>query len=211
MRSESEKRSLRRKILVLACGIGLLALLIFYQPYLRGKEKEAYKEMKKQEEQAEPAGEQQELPDTEQDEPEEETDIKTEAEIPEKQGAYITNLDEFATEVMGKNTYLLQESFSKWIEEKKINAVSGHIFHVMIPESDPQSINYYIRIEDEKGSLVMLAYHPRENVVTASICKYTEEEIKNEVWEDNGPQQRDVPAEAENLNEEEADEPGGEN
>lgn len=109
----------------------------------------------------------------------------------------IVNLDEFAETVMGENTYLLTERLEGWIEENQLNAKKGTIFHVMVPESDPQSINFYLRLSDKRGSLVMLSYHPRENIVTASICNYTEEEIKDEVWEaDNGPAERDVPAEA---------------
>lgn len=115
----------------------------------------------------------------------------------EKSGTVcIVNLDEFAETLMGENKYLLTERLGEWIKENQLNTQEGTIFHVMVPESDPQSINFYLRLSDKRGSLVMLSYHPRENIVTASICNYTEEEIKNEIWEaDNGPAERDVPAE----------------
>ena len=110
-----------------------------------------------------------------------------------QQGVSIINLDEYATRLMGDNTKLLKERLEEWVKDYQLNAEEGTIIHVMVPQSDPQSINFYIRLSDERASLVLLAYHPRENVVTASQCNYTEEEIANEVWEaDNGPAVRDV-------------------
>ena len=44
----------------------------------------------------------------------------------------------------------------------------------------------------------MLAYHPRENFVTAGLCQYSEQEVLSEAWSDNGPAERgakDGPAE----------------
>lgn len=105
----------------------------------------------------------------------------------------IINLDEYALKLMGKNTGLLNERLSEWMEDYQLEVKEGTIIHVMVPASDPQSINFYIRLSDERGSLVLLTYHPRENIVTASQCSYTEEEIQAEVWEaDNGPAVRDV-------------------
>lgn len=110
-----------------------------------------------------------------------------------KQEVSIINLDEYATRLMGDNTKLLNQRLTEWVKDYQLNAEEGTIIYVMVPQSDPQSINFYIRLSDERASLVLLAYHPRENVVTASQCNYTEEEIANEVWEaDNGPAVRDV-------------------
>ena len=49
-------------------------------------------------------------------------------------------------------------------------------------------------------------------MVTASSCNYTQEEIIQEVWSDNGPLNRDVSPEEEALARQEADseEAGGE-
>lgn len=119
----------------------------------------------------------------------------------------ITNLDEYASKLMGKNTGLLRERLAEWMEDYQLEIKEGTIIHVMVPASDPQSINFYIRLSDERGSLVLLTYHPRENIVTASQCSYTEEEIQAEVWEaDNGPAVRDVSPE-----EDTGGNPGGEN
>lgn len=103
----------------------------------------------------------------------------------------ITNLEE-ALCVMDKNIVLLEERLNDWAAEKNVKGSSAEIFHVMVPQSDPQSIQFYLKLDDKKQSLVMLAYHPRENVVTASSCQYSEEEIIQEVWEDNGPDIRDA-------------------
>ena len=111
----------------------------------------------------------------------------------EEKKVEITNLDEYASKLMGKNTGLLEERLAEWVEDYQMEVKEGIIIHVMVPASDPQSINFYIRLSDERGSLVLLTYHPRENIVTASQCSYTEEEIQAEVWEaDNGPAVRDV-------------------
>lgn len=181
-------KSLKWKLAVLIVAVILLVGLIALQINQRKKERSEYKkiveqeELQKQERKKEGKKENINLENTDQEKSD--TDI------------CIVNLEEFAEALMGENTYLLTERLAGWVEENQLNAKEGTIFHVMVPESDPQSINFYIRLSDKRSSLVMLSYHPRENIVTASICNYTEDEIKNEVWEaDNGPAQRDVPAE----------------
>lgn len=105
----------------------------------------------------------------------------------------ICNLKEYAGEVMGDNAVLLEQRLGKWKKENKLEVTEGIIFQVLIPDSDTQSINFYLSLNDVKESIVLLSYHPRENIVTASNCQYTKEEILNEIWEDNGPMKRDVP------------------
>ncbi len=114
-------------------------------------------------------------------------------------GIRITNLAEYASPAMGTNARLLEQSLAGWVTEKKNTAKRGTIIHVMVPQSDPQSVHYYVRMEDSAGTLVLLSYHPRENVVTASDCSYTEEEILAEAWEGNAPCDRDVSPEADAL------------
>ena len=103
----------------------------------------------------------------------------------------ITNREK-ALPIMDKNIGLLEERLNEWAAEMNLKASTAEIFHVMVPQSDPQSIQFYIRLDDKKQTKAMLAYHPRENVVTASSCQYSEAEILGEVWEDNGPDIRDA-------------------
>lgn len=218
------QRSLKRKLLLLIGAILLLIVLIFYQDYMKRKDNEAYEEQLEQEqveeqqkedglmgvpdsgtvEQNIPGGKGaravQSGPSTEAVQP----DSREPAE-PEKERFPITNLEEYASQVMGGNKHLLEESLAGWVKEKNLSGTSGTIFYTLVPETDHQSIQYYIRLDDEKASLVMLAYHPRENVVTASSCNYTQEEIFQEVWSDNGPLNRDVSPEEEALARQEAD------
>lgn len=109
----------------------------------------------------------------------------------------IQNLEEYAKAVMGENAELLEQALVSFVKERHLDVTEAVIFHVMVPMSDPQSIHYYVRLEDGKGTLVLLAYHPRENLVTASACNYTEAEVMEEIWENNGPVQRDITPEEE--------------
>lgn len=112
----------------------------------------------------------------------------------------ILNLDEYAKATLGENAKLLEQALASFVKDRHLDATEAVIFHVMVPMSDPQSIHYYVRLEDSKDTLALLAYHPRENLVTASICNYTEAEVMEEIWENSGPAQRDVPpGEAEAL------------
>lgn len=230
-RKQRMRASLKRKLLLFIGALLLLIGLIFYQDYMKRKDNEAYEEQLKQEQKEGqkkedvitgvldfgamelnlPGGDTQdglfqEEDRTERKEPAAgvQPDSGEPAE-PEKERFPITNLEEYASQVMGGNKYLLEESLAGWVKEKNLKGTSGTIFYTLVPETDHQSIQYYISLDDEKTSLVMLAYHPRENVVTASSCNYSQEEIIQEVWSDNGPPNRDVSPEEEALALQEAD------
>lgn len=187
------KKGLKGKVVLLILGIVLLACLIVFQQQRRNTKEAAYEKTVGQERRKE------------QEETQKVQEIKTKAAKEEAAGKSktqaqktripITNLEESAAEVLGKQAYLLEERLTEWVKEEQSDAEGGSIFHVSVPLSDPQSICFYVKLADERGSLVLLSYHPREKLVTASRCSYTQEEVKAEVWEDNGPAQRDVPEE----------------
>ncbi len=196
-KNNSYGNSLKWKVLLLILGILLMVGLVVFQ--YRKREKTDEKRAIAQEEVQEKIQNQKEETKEKSDGAGENgvrEDVPKfgtqEEEQSEKQEIEITNLDEYATRIMGENTSLLNKRLTEWAEEYQLDVSTGNIIHVMVPKSDPQSINFYIRLSDERGSLVLLAYHPRENVVTASRCDYTEEEIINEVWENNAPAVRDV-------------------
>lgn len=194
MRKKNKKKadtygnSLKWKALLLVVGIvGIVGVAVMQHTQQEKKNEKKAIEQEEQQEKLQQQTEESEkgLENSSENVPESGTEKKEEVTI--------TNLDEYATRIMGENTKLLNQRLTEWEKDYQLNADEGTIIHVMVPKSDPQSINFYIRLSDERGSLVLLAYHPRENVVTASQCNYTEEEIVNEVWEgDNGPAVRDV-------------------
>lgn len=199
MRRTTDRSKLKWKILILIGAVLLLIGSIFLRQYERKKAREDYEKYEKQESGTEAKEERKKEgmdKEREADHPKEESARQKETEEEKDAAVHITNLEKYATDLMGGNAVLLERSLGGWAKEKHLAAASAVILNVMIPEDDPQSISFYIRMEDEEGSLVTLSYHPRENVVTASDCTYTEEEIQAEAWEGNGPGQRDVPAEA---------------
>lgn len=214
------RNKLRWKLLLLFGAILLLIAAIFLRQREREKAKEEYEasikqesKVKNQEEELKGEfGEGQETEDRFQDA--EKTTGFPDQKSEETVMVHIRNLEEYAADLMGDDTRLLEKSLGEWIMEKHLDAESAAILNVMIPESDPQSIHFYIRMDDGDGSLVLLSYQPREKVVTASACDYTEEEILAEAWEGNGPGQRDVTAEEDTEflnNQEEMNDTEGEN
>lgn len=191
--------SLKRKVLLLILGILLLVGLVVFQYKKKEEAEERRPEAQEelQENVLKQEAEVQETDGTKEKGTEEDVPKSgTQEEQSEKSEAVIINLDEYAAKLMGENAELLNERLTEWVEEYRLNVTEGTIIHVMVPKSDPQSINFYIRLSDERSSLILLSYHPRENIVTASQCAYTEEEVMAEVWEgDNGPAVRDVPPE----------------
>ena len=195
------RNKLRWKLLLLFGAILLLIAAIFLRQREREKAKAEYEASIKQEREGKNQeeewkgefGEEQETEDRFLD-TEETTGLQDEK-GEETVTVHIRNLEEYAADLMGDDTGLLEESLGNWVVEKHLDAESAAILNVMIPENDPQSIHFYIRMDDGEGSLVLLSYQPGEKVVTASDCDYTEEEILAEAWEGNGPGQRDVTVE----------------
>lgn len=140
---------------------------------------------------------------------ENETD-KEAASTPAEAKTAISNLDIYAIPSMGQSAALLEQSLSQYVSEQQLAATGGTIVHVMVPDSDPESVYYYVQLDDPAGTICLLAYHPREDVVTASACSYSLEEVLAESWQSDAPAIRDVPPEEDIMYEEEqAREEGG--
>ena len=183
------------KIGLLLAGLLLFLGLVILNHYRSAREREEYQELleEKKEEQeaggvtAEPKRLPEETPDSE---PEE-------AEADEEKLVDITNLEAFATPVMGMYDELLTESLDEWMQEQMIEAGTAEILQAVVPKDDPQVTEFYVRMGDAEQSLAKLVWHPRERIVTTSESIYTETELMEEPWGDNGPRHRDLTPEEE--------------
>lgn len=106
----------------------------------------------------------------------------------------IDNLNEYVSVLESEKQQQFLESLTNFVKEEGIAAESGTIFYTMVPENDQESVSYFVSLGGEPEVICQLSYHTREKIVTASKSTYTREEIENEVWQNNGPDERDVPA-----------------
>ena len=119
----------------------------------------------------------------------------------------IDNLNEYVSVLDSEKQHQLLESLTNFAKQEGITTENGTIFYTMIPESDPESISYFVSLGGEPEVICQLSYHTREKIVTASRSTYTREEIESEVWQNNGPDERDVPSDVDAAFEQEQDVP----
>lgn len=117
----------------------------------------------------------------------------------------IDNLNEYVSVLDSEKQHQLLESLTNFAKQEGITTENGTIFYTMIPESDPESISYFVSLGGEPEVICQLSYHTREKIVTASRSTYTREEIESEVWQNNGPDERDVPSDVDAAFEQEQD------
>lgn len=122
-----------------------------------------------------------------------EDEPKADGDVPEKGTVKITNLDVYATAIMGSDADLLEDQLSSYAASAGILSAGGNIIHVAVPEDEPDSVAFFVRLDD--GTIATLTWHPSDRTVTAAACSYTEEEIREEVWQGGGPAERDIPEE----------------
>lgn len=106
----------------------------------------------------------------------------------------IDNLNEYVSVLESEKQQQFLKSLTNFVKEEGIAAESGTIFYTMVPENDQESVSYFVSLGGEPEVICQLSYHTREKIVTASKSTYTREEIENEAWQNNGPDERDVPA-----------------
>lgn len=198
MKREPYSKKLKLKFILLAVAVAFLIFSIIYSQQKRSTDKKEYENLVEQESESSKQTETENRiseVETQTEKQDTERRLGLPADAWDETEVTITNVDTYAKDVMEDHTDLLAQRLGEWITDEKLSAKTGTILGVMVPDSDPGSINFYIQLDDSNSSLVLLSYHPRENVVTASPCNYTKEEIEAEAWEGSGPDQRDVSAE----------------
>ena len=103
----------------------------------------------------------------------------------------IWNLDEFAVPMLGGDAQLLNRQLGKFAEGTGKEISSAEIFYVLVNESDSEKVDFYVKIFPT-NDIVKLTFDYNDSSVSADFCPYTEEEIKNEIWNEAAPAIRDV-------------------
>ena len=62
---------------------------------------------------------------------------------------------------------------------------------MLVNESDSEKVDFYVKIFPT-NDIVKLTFDYNDSSVSADFCPYTEEEIKNEIWNEAAPAIRDV-------------------
>lgn len=115
-----------------------------------------------------------------------ETEMET---LPEEE--LIQNLAEFAVPVLEENAELLNRQLEKFAEGTGKEISSAEIFYVLVNESDAEKVDFYVKVFPA-NEIVKLTFDYNDGSVDAESCLYTEEEIKNEIWNGEAPAIRDV-------------------
>jgi len=103
----------------------------------------------------------------------------------------ILNLEEFATPLLEDDAFLLNERLEKYVEGMGRNVSSAEIFYVILSEKENDCFDFYVKLlpGDE---IVKLTFDYKDSSVVAGACEYTEEEIRNEIWNGGAPPIRDL-------------------
>ena len=116
--------------------------------------------------------------------------IETESESLEE-NFLIFNLDEFATPLLENDAQLLEKRLKKYVEGMGKEISSAEIIYVAVADSEEDSMDFYLKLAPG-NEIVKLTYVYKDSSVIASACEYTEEEIKNEIWNEGAPAIRDM-------------------
>lgn len=191
IRTNSRKKNIIKKCLVLLGAIAVLVGVVIYGHWQTNREHQSYEESLKE------GTESVDLKSNTESVPESGTgDTPGEATSEMIYTANITNLDFYCTPVMGEDSMLLVQSLNYYLSQKGIVCDSGEIVQVQVPEDEPESVRYYVMLNDESSRIVILEYHTVENIVTCSSCNYSNEEIIGEPWSE-APAQTDISPEEE--------------
>lgn len=89
------------------------------------------------------------------------------------------------------------ECLTNYVKQKEMDATAGSVFYASVPEEEPDSMQYYVQLNDSMQTIVILTWHQNEKTVTASQCSFTREDVLNECWNNIQPAERDITPEEE--------------
>lgn len=92
----------------------------------------------------------------------------------------IKDLDPMATQIMGSNANLLEEKLYEYNLANGIVSTKATLIEAAASTTRDKTMEFYV--ENDDGTLVTLFWDPYYQVVDAETCKYTKEDIENNVW-----------------------------
>lgn len=117
-------------------------------------------------------------------------------ELEKKEVIRITNFGNYFSASLNNEDQFC-ECLSQHVRLKGYDATCGSIFHVSEISSEPDSMQYYVQLNDPMQSIIILTWHENEQVFTSSKCNFLREDVINECWNFSQPIMRDVSPEAE--------------
>lgn len=124
------------------------------------------------------------------------TEIETETEVETEAGIEtfpIENSEEFIKPMLGFFSGKVNDAVSQFVLENGLMATEAECLDCAVALDTPSNTEFYLKLNDEAGTLLTARYSPEEKKVSVSFCVYSLEEVENEVWfMDNGPAIRDT-------------------
>ena len=117
--------------------------------------------------------------------------VESESESLEEGNFLISNLEEFAKPLLENDACLLSDRLKKYVDGTGKEISSSEIFYVAVADAEEESLDFYLKLFPG-NEIVKLTYVYKDASVIASACEYTEEEIKNEIWNEGAPAIRDM-------------------
>lgn len=103
----------------------------------------------------------------------------------------ISNLDEFATPLLEGDAILLEERLEMYVLGMGKEISGAEIFYVVVCQSENNAMDFYVKLFPDE-QIVKLQFQHDNGEVVAEACEYTEEEIRNEIWNEGAPAIRDM-------------------
>ena len=124
-----------------------------------------------------------------------ESELKSETKAPEA-AIQIENLNAYFSYAPWYEA-AFTECLTNYANQKELDAAAATVFYASVPEEEPDSMQYYVQLNDSMQTIVILTWHQNEKTVTASQCSFTKEDVLNECWNNIQPAERDITPEEE--------------